>query len=735
MPPQSRTGLRDAVSRHLNLIFPLLIVSAVLVLVVPLPPLVMDLLLAANITVSVVILLTTIHVANPLEFSVFPAILLGTTLARLVLNVASTRLILTGAAEHGTGAAGRVIEAFGDFVAAGSPVVGLVIFLILIAIQFLVITKGATRIGEVAARFALDGMPGRQMAVDADLAAGLITREEARDQRRQISRQADFYGAMDGASKFVRGDAVAGLVITLVNILGGLAVGVLSEGMSLSQAAAVFTTLTIGDGLVAQIPAFLISVAAGLLVTRTSGDSDLSRDAVQQVFRHPVALYIAAAFLIAMAFTGLPTGPLLALGAGCAVIGIVLQSGMQVEARGGAMSDEGSGMRESESQVHPSSLIPHPSSPPLPSLHLRVEPLELELGIGLLRLADPAAGGDLLERVSQLRQRIARELGFILPKVRVRDNLRLDPRKFQIQLRGLPVAVGEAYADALLAVDVSGVEENIPGIATSEPASGAAARWIEPGLRDAAQLAGYHVHPPHDFVIQTLGEVVRSHAAELLTREQVHGLLEELRTRAPHVVDDLVPDVLKPAQVHQVLSNLLRERVPIRDLETILETLGVHGPRTHNIVRLTEEARLALRRTISRGCHDDQQRLHAVAVAPDVEALLEAHLQYDDVDLHVEAPPRIARAINRELEVRLKRLTNAGRPPVVVCRPEVRAALRRLTARAHPRLQVLSLSEVTPDTELVVHGAVELADAPEDLASRGDEPIHAARREAEMVPS
>ncbi len=721
MSSRSRTGLRDAVSRNLSLIFPILIVGAVLVMVVPLPPAMMDLLLAANITLSVVILLTTIHVANPLEFSVFPAILLGTTLVRLVLNVASTRLILTGAAERGTGAAGRVIEAFGDFVAAGSPTVGLVIFLILIAIQFLVITKGATRIGEVAARFALDGMPGRQMAVDADLAAGLVTKEEARHLRQQIARQADFYGAMDGASKFVRGDAVAGLVITFVNIFGGLFVGIAREGMSLPQAVSVFTTLTIGDGLVAQIPAFLISIAAALIVTRTSVDSNLSQDTVRQVFRHPTALYIAAAFLLVMACTGLPATPLVVLGIGCAVVGRLLQT---------AASDVAVA---AEPAATPAAAAPKTATAETRD-HLRVEPLELELGIGLIRLADPASGGDLLERVSQLRQRIARELGFILPKVRVRDNLSLDPRRFQIKVRGLPVAWGEAYADALLAVDAGGVEESIPGIATMEPATGYPARWIEPARREAAQVAGYQVHPPHYYVIQLLNDVVRAQAAELLTRQQVHGLLQELRTRAPQVVDDLVPEVLKPAQIHQVLSNLLRERVPIRDLETILEALGSHAERTRNTELLTEHVRTALARTICQSCRDEDRRLHVAEFASHVEDRLAALLDFDDTGMQVRVTPQFLHALNSALAERLKRMANAGRPQVVLCRPDVRPALRQLTGRAHPRLHVLSHNEITADTELVVHGDVTFDSTSTDGPSRSESSVDHIRNSLTTAP-
>jgi len=714
MPSSARSGLRAAVAHNLNLIVPILIVSAILVLVVPLPPALLDLLLAANITLSVVILLTTIQVGTPLEFHVFPTLLLGTTLARLVLNVATTRLILSQGATEGTEAAGHVVRAFGEFVAAGSPTVGLIIFVILVTIQFTVITQGATRIGEVAARFALDGMPGRQMAVDSDLANGLLTPDEARAARQQIAQQADFYGAMDGASKFVRGDAVAGLVITAVNIVGGLFIGVFLEGMTVTEAASVFTTLTIGDGLVAQVPAFLISIAAGLLVTRTSVDSDLPADMIGQVFRHPVALYIAAAFVAVLAFTGLPAGPLLALACGCALIGWVLQSAKSTEP-----------VIESAA----------PSVPPLaPSASeskttLRIESLELELGIGLIRLADAASGGDLLSHITELRQKIAQELGFIVPKVRVVDNLRLDPRQFQIKLRGVPVAWGEAYADALLAVDVGGAADSVPGIATVEPSTGRRALWIEPSEREGAIAAGYHVYSPQVFLIQHLGEMVRSHAAELLTRQQVQGLLEELHARVPQLVDELIPGVLKSSQVQQVLCSLLRERVPVRDLEAILEVLGHSAHRTQNPVLLTEYVRAALARTISQQCRGNDRVLHAVALSDDIEDAIADGLRLDGDELHVHTPQSVRASVMSGLRDRLKRLTLAGRPEVIVCRPEVRAGLRQLTTHEFPRLHVLSRSEVTADTELVLHGTVELAvEIPEPVASRhrAASPIDAA---------
>lgn len=700
MPSQSQPGLRDAVSRNLGLIFPILIVGAVLVMVAPLPPLLLDLLLAANITLSVVVLLTTIHVASPREFSVFPALLLGTTLTRLVLNVASTRLILTRAADGGTEAAGRVIAAFGDFVAGGSPAVGLVIFLILVTIQFLVVTKGATRIGEVAARFALDGMPGRQMAVDADLANGLITKDEAGRRRNEIAQQADFYGAMDGASKFVRGDAVAGLVITCINIIGGLAIGVISHGMSAPQAASVFTTLTIGDGLVAQIPALLVSIAAGLLVTRTSVDSDLPRDVVSQVFRHPVALYIAAAFLFSIAFTGLPTVPLLALGGACLLIGRMLQTTEVAPA--------------AEENPAPESHPAPPQAAQQPVQQLRVESLELELGLGLIRLADASAGGDLLDHISRLRTCIAAELGFIVPKVRVRDNLRLDPRQFQIKLRGVPVAWNEAYAGALFAVDEGDVEEPLSGISAEEPGTGNPAIWIEAHQKDAARSAGYHIHDPHVFLVKRLSEVVRVHAGELLTRQQVFELLEQTRQRAPHLVDELVPNLLKTSHVHQVLSNLLTEQIPIRDLETILEALGNAADQTRNPILLTETARRALARTISQTCCDRNRTIHAIAVSSDVERLLSAQSRLTESGLDIAIDDSLAEELNTSLGGLIDRMLSFRRTPVLVCSPGIRAALRALTRRQHPSLFVVSRDEVTPETELVLHGKLALATASEN---------------------
>lgn len=692
---QASGSMQSLLQRNLSLLFPVLIITSVLVIVSPLPPIILDLLLACNITIAVIILLTTIHVGNPLEFSVFPAILLGTTLSRLVLNVASTRLILTGAATKGTEAAGGVIQAFGEFVAGGSPTVGVIIFIILIAIQFLVITKGATRISEVAARFALDGMPGKQMAIDADLNAGLITSEQAKARREEISQQADFYGAMDGASKFVRGDAIASIVITIINIIGGLYIGMIQEGMSFGDAINVFTTLTIGDGLVTQVPAFLISLAAGLIVTRTSVESNLPADVIGQLFRHPIAMYLACAFLFALSFTGLPTVPMISLGTGCGLIGLSIQQGTK--------------RRRVEEAVQQQKQETEPPAPPTPEDHLQIEPMELEVGLGLVRLADPARGGDLIDRVSMVRNRIAKELGIIMPKVRVRDNVRLKHNDYQIKIRGVPVAWGELSPDRLMAIDTGLARGSVPGIETVEPSFGQPARWIEPHHRERAKLSGFTVLEPNVVLTTHLTEVVREHSGELLSRQHVHDLLEHLKTVSPKVVEEVVPNLLTPAQVHQVLENLLRERVPVKDLETILETLSDFAPRTKDLTILTEYVRHRLSRTICQQYRDAQRTMRVITLDPAIEDMIAAGIEFGETGVIVKLPARTTEAITSAIAKNLEKLVKAKNLPVLICSPQIRAGLKQMTSGDLPKLAVLSLSEITRDTqvEAVAHVTTE----------------------------
>lgn len=681
-----------------GLVFPVLIVLSVLVIITPLPPMVMDVLLATNITLAVIILLTTIYVTKPLEFSVFPSLLLGTTLARLVLNIASTRLVLTRAHIDRTAAAGEVIEAFGQFVAGGQLVVGLILFAIIVLIQFIVITKGATRISEVAARFALDGMPGKQMAIDADLNAGIITQDVAKIRRAEIAQQADFYGAMDGAGKFVSGDAIAGIVITIINIVGGLIIGRFIHGMPLAEAAEVYTTLTIGDGLVSQVPGFLIALSSGLLTTRTSTESNLSKDMLGQIFSHSEAMFVAGAFVMALGFTGLPMIPMLCLGGGCSAIAMMLRGKSQREAE----------QVEQEKQAAAAATAPTDAEP-APEKQLQVEAMELELGYGLIRLADPASGGDLLDRMKRIRTKIAQELGIILPKVRVRDNVRLEPRNYQIKIKDVPIAWGTIYPEALLAIDAGNVTGTLPGIETTEPAFGRPARWIEAAYGERAELLGYNVVEPSSVIITHLTEVVRGHSDELLNRQQVHELLNNLKERSPKVVEELIPDLLKPAQLHMILANLLRERVPIRDLESILETLGEYADKTKDLTILTEYVRHGLSRTICAQCRDAKRTLHVVTLEPALEDVLAGGIEFGERGLIIKLSPQVTEAVTAELTKLLQKLVRVGRPMVVLCSPQIRAGLRQMTHVSLPKLNVLSLNEVTRDTAVETHGVVPLS--------------------------
>ena len=692
MPSAASQRLQILWSKYRELIFPLVIFASILVFVVPLPAWTMDLLLSCNITIAAVVLLTTIYARKPLDFSVFPALLLGTTLARLVLNVASTRLILTRGAIDRELAAGDVIAAFQRFVAGDSVAVGLIIFIIIVVIQFLVITKGATRISEVAARFALDGMPGKQMAIDADLNAGIINAEQAKNRRDEISQQADFYGAMDGASKFVRGDSIAGIVITLINIVGGLYMGMAENGMSFGEAISVFTKLTIGDGLVSQVPAFLISLAAGLLITRSSNDSDLSGDMVGQIFRSPQALGIASGFLILLSFTGLPGPPLFLLGAGCAVISVSL-----TRSRKGHAVAEKAAEDERVEQSKPE---------PKPEDNLLVDPMELELGFGLIRLADKNSGGDLLDRVTRIRHKIAQELGIILPKVRIRDNIRLEQRQYQVKINDVPVGWGDAFPEGMLAIDTGATNGKVPGMETVEPAFGRPAVWIELNQRERAELMGYSVVEPSAVIVTHLTEIVRQYSEELLSRQQVHQLIDNLKEHSPKVIDELIPDLLKTSQVHQVLTNLLRERVPIRNLETILEALTDWADRTKDTGILTEYVRHSLSRVICQQYRDQSRVLRVITLDPAIEDLIAAGIEHGERGLVVKLSPQVAEAVTRGVADSLQSLTSAGHSPVLVVSPQIRATMKQITSAALPSLAVLSLNEITRDTQVEATGQV-----------------------------
>jgi flagellar biosynthesis protein FlhA len=668
-----------------DLVFPVAMIASVLVILVPLPTHVMDVLLACNISLSVIILLTTIYVRTPLEFSIFPSLLLATTLGRLVLNVATTRLILTHAEKQGMWAAGGVVKSFGEFVAGDKIVVGLIIFVIIVVIQFVVITKGATRISEVAARFALDGMPGRQMAIDADLNAGIIDEREAQRRRSEITQQADFFGAMDGASKFVRGDAIAGIIITLINIVGGLVIGVVDAGMEIGQAAALFTRLTIGDGLVSQVPAFLISLAAGLLVTRSSGDVNLPEQVITQLFARPRALAVTGGFLATLIFTSLPKIPLLAIGGGFIGLAMTMTRQKKADAVRDAAKVKSDAKKAPEERIED---------------YLSVDPMEVEIGVGLIRLADPKRGGDLLERIQRVRQNVAADVGLIMPKVRIRDNMRLEQNQYRVKIADMPVAEGIAHPNLLLAMDSGVTTGRVNGIATREPAFNTPAVWIEPTVRDQAELYGYTVVEPASVLATHLTEVVRKHADEILNRDATKHLVEELKKTSPAVVEELIPSLMKLTEVQQVLQLLLREQVSIRQLGPILETLGEYAGRTKDAILLTEYVRNRLARAICTRYRGKDNRLHVVTLDPALEDRVRAGLEHTERGLFVRMSPPAVEATCKAIGKEIEKLIAANRPAVILVSPQIRPGLKLLTAAHLPRLVVLSYNEVTRDTRI-----------------------------------
>ena len=675
---------------HRGMLFPMAFISLLLVILVPLPTAILDFLLVLNITLSVIVLVTTIYVKSPLEFAVFPSLLLAVTLFRLVLNVATTRLILTAgdrAADPATAmhAAGEVVNQFSQFVAGGSLAVGLIIFVIIFVIQFVVITKGGTRISEVAARFTLDAMPGKQMAIDADLNAGIINEAEARRRREAISQEADFYGAMDGASKFVRGDAIAGIVITFVNILGGLYVGMAEHGWGLMECMGLYTRLTIGDGLVSQVPAFIVSLGAGLIVTRTSSKSNLGDEMLGQVLAKPKPLIIAAAFLSLMTFTGLPKIPLFILGAGCGGLALILSRKEQA-----AVQSEQLKAREEAAAAK--------KEPEKVEKLLDVDQMELEVGYGLVRMVDASKGGDLLDRISMIRRQIAIDTGIIVPPIRIRDNMQLSANDYVIKIKGQAIARGVTYPEQFLAMDNGATSGEIPGAElTTEPAFGLPAYWITESQRSQAELLNYTVVEASAVLATHITEVVKSHAYELLSRQSVKNLLDNLKERVPALVEEVVPTQIKPGELQKVMQNLLRERVPVRDLETILETLGDYAARTKDIDVLTEYCRNALARTICKQYVDDQDRLWCLTLDPALEDLINGHLERSERGITNTMPPQTAQQIVQQISGKATELTQTGRSAVILCSPQIRASLRRMIESSLPHVAVLAFNEIVPE--------------------------------------
>jgi flagellar biosynthesis protein FlhA len=692
-----------AIARHRHLIVPVSFLLLVGVLVVPLPPAVLDLLLCLNIAIGAIVLMTTIYMRKPLDFSVFPALLLGTTLFRLVLNVASTRLILSietkDPAQAGT-AAGHVIEAFANFVAGSNAVVGAIIFVILVIVQFVVITKGATRMSEVAARFTLDAMPGKQMAIDADLSAGTIDEKTARDRREEISREADFYGAMDGASKFVRGDAIAGIIITLINVVGGFAIAKFQLGWDAADAMKTFMLLSIGDGLVSQLPAFLVAIASGLIVARAGGGKTVGEEIPNQLASQPAALYLIAGFLGFLALTPLPTLPLL----GAAIMLGGTAYAMQWKAKKETAAAEVRARSEAARK---------PVEPPKVEELLTVDTLELEIGYGVVGLVDAGRGGDVLERIAGIRRHLAVELGLVMPSVRIRDNMQLDPNEYRLKIRGAVVASGKVYPDLLMAMDSGLAHGRLEGIQTKEPAFGLDAIWIARGMRERAENANWTVVDATSVLATHISEVVKSHADELLTREEVSNLLAQLKQKTPKLVEELVPSLVKPSDLQKILQSLLRERVAIRDLETIIETMAEWIPHTKDHDVLVEYVRNGLRRSICMQYTevDDRgrPRLRCVTMDPAVEDTISGYIDRSASGTTFTIPPQLANRIARAVAETARPLADVGRPVVVLASPSVRAQVRQILEPHIAGVAVLGYNEVVRGTDLESVGLVQLA--------------------------
>ncbi len=702
------------IARHSHLIVPVSFLLLVGVLVVPLPPAVLDLLLCLNIAIGAIVLMTTIYMRKPLDFSVFPALLLGTTLFRLVLNVASTRLILsieTKDPEQASTAAGHVIQAFASFVAGSNAVVGAIIFVILVVVQFVVITKGATRMSEVAARFTLDAMPGKQMAIDADLSAGAIDEKTARDRREEISREADFYGAMDGASKFVRGDAIAGIIITIINIVGGFAIAKFQLGWDAADAMKTFMLLSIGDGLVSQLPAFLVAIASGLIVARAGGGKTVGEEIPNQLASQPAALYLIAGFLGFLSFTPLPTLPLL----GAALVLGGTAYAMQWKTKKETAAAETRARTEAARK---------PVEPPKVEELLTVDTLELEIGYAVVGLVDAGRGGDLLERIAGIRRQLAMDLGLVMPSVRIRDNMQLDPNEYRLKIRGAIVANGKVYPDLLMAMDSGLAHGRLEGIQTKEPAFGLDAIWIARGMRERAESANWTVVDATSVLATHLSEVVRVHADELLTREEVSNLLAQLKQKTPKLVEELVPSVVKPSDLQKILQALLRERVAIRDLETIIETLAEWIPHTKDHDVLVEYVRNGLRRAIcmqyTEADDRGRPRLRCVTMDPALEDTISGYIDRSAAGTTFTIPPQLANRIARAVAETARPLAEVGRPVVVLASPSVRAQVRQILEPHIAGVAVLGYNEVVRGTDLESVGLVQLsASATQHAAAAG----------------
>ncbi len=664
------------------------IISMVIIIIIPVPLFLLDLLLSINISLALLILLLSIFNKEPLQFSVFPSLLLITTLFRLSLNISTTRYILMD------GNAGHVIEAFGEFVIGGQAIVGFIIFVIIIVIQFLVITKGSERVSEVAARFTLDAMPGKQMAIDADLNSGLISESDARERRIRIQKEADFYGAMDGASKFVKGDAIAGIVITIINIAAGFAIGVLMKNMSLAESLETYTLLTVGDGLVSQIPALLISTGTGIVVTRAASDSDLGSDVLRQMFNQPKIMFIVSGVLLLLGITPLPTIPYFILAGTFFYLGFILQNAL-------TKSETNELAEEEESEIEeirkPENIIPL----------LQVDPIELEFGYGIIPLADPNQGGDLFDRLVMIRRQIALELGMVVPMIRLRDNIQLEPNQYVVKIKGTEVTSGNIMFDHYLAMNPGNAEGEIDGIDTVEPAFGLPAKWISEDLREKAEIFGFTVVDPSSIISTHLTEIIKKHSFELLGRQEVKTLIDNIRENNIALVEELLPKLMTYGEIQKVLGNLLKENISIRDLITILETLADFSLITKDPNMLTEYVRQALSRSITKQ-YIPNKKAKVITLDSELEKYIMESIQQSEHGSYLSIEPSATQTIFNNLSNSIQKLMSIGEQPIVLTAPIVRYYFKNLTEQIIPDLIVLSYNEVEPDVEVQSVGTVSM---------------------------
>ncbi len=672
----------------------LFVIVIVLLLIIPLSPFVLDVMFILNIAVSLVILLITMNIKESLEFSIFPSLLLITTLLRLGLNISSTRLILTKQGE-----AGEVIKAFGNFVLQGNIVVGVIIFLIIVLVQFIVITKGAERVAEVAARFTLDAMPGKQMAIDADLSSGLITEEEARKRRYKIQKEADFYGAMDGATKIVKGDAIMSIIITVINFVAGTIIGLVQSGMAFSDVLRIYSIATIGDGLVSQIPALLISTATGMIVTRAVSEGSLNNDVSKQFMAQPTALITSGALMGAIALV--PGAPHIQLG----VIALALAGlGMSVrrkEAREAAQSeqpismpdqptDENAGFRDINS-IYPL---------------LNIEPIEMEFGYSLIPLADEGSGGKLIDRIVIFRRQYAQEMGFVIPSIRLRDSSALNTNQYVISIKGEEIAKGEVLTDYYLALEPSAPASEIDGIETIEPAYGIPGKWITADKKELAEIYGYTVIDPLSVIVTHLSETVKKHAHELLTRAEVMQIIENIKSVQPQLIDEVFPSIISYANFQKVLSNLLKEGVPIKDTGTILETIIDTASSTTDIDTVTEKIRIALKRTITRRFCDNGQ-MRVVTLDAELEKTIVSSLAKSDQGVYLALNPDTLQKIIAQLSEQLGKFAELSQQPIILTSHVVRIYFARLIEQFFPNVYVLSFNEIANNVQIQAIGNIE----------------------------